>query len=311
LADDLNGTDTSLVLTDERAHVVDRRVSDRALLAILDDIHLVPGFYYDEAGAGTNGIGSALAQHRPTLVRGGEHFADVLTRMACAAVPMTDPRTGRVVGVIDVTVRATHANALMLPLAKRAAWEIEQRLLEGASAIERVLHERFLAARRRMKGPFVLVSEYGMLTNTAGARMLDPSDQAMVWDLATKAIVGGEEAGAAFGTTGAVITACEPVIDGGALVGVLVCLGPSIADAGREAPRSRSDRSAFGWESLTDSERSIADLIAEGLTNREVATRLFLSPHTVDAHLRHIFRKLDIRSRVELARMVAEHSGSS
>jgi DNA-binding CsgD family transcriptional regulator len=47
--------------------------------------------------------------------------------------------------------------------------------------------------------------------------------------------------------------------------------------------------------------------VAEGLTNREIATRLFLSPHTVDAHLRHIFGKLDIGSRVELARMVAEH----
>jgi DNA-binding CsgD family transcriptional regulator len=43
------------------------------------------------------------------------------------------------------------------------------------------------------------------------------------------------------------------------------------------------------------------------LTNREVAVRLFLSPHTIDAHLRHIFRKLDIDSRVELARIVAEH----
>jgi DNA-binding CsgD family transcriptional regulator len=310
LADDLAGTDTSLVLTDERAHVVDRRVSDRGLLAILDDIHLVPGFYYDEGGAGTNGIGSALAQHGPAMVRGGEHFADVLTRMACAAVPVTDPRTGRVLGVIDVTVRATHANSLMLPLAKRAAWEIEQRLVEGGSAIERVLHERFLAARRRVKGPFVLVSEFGMLTNTAGARLLDPSDQATFWTLATNAVVGGAEPGAAFGTTGTVITACEPVIDGGALVGVLVCLGPPITDPGREEHRSPSNRSGFGWESLTDSERSIADLIAEGLTNREVATRLFLSPHTVDAHLRHVFRKLDIRSRIELARMVVEHANS-
>ena len=43
LGDDLAGTETSLVLTDERAHVVDRRVSDRRLLSILDDIHLCSG----------------------------------------------------------------------------------------------------------------------------------------------------------------------------------------------------------------------------------------------------------------------------
>jgi DNA-binding CsgD family transcriptional regulator len=49
------------------------------------------------------------------------------------------------------------------------------------------------------------------------------------------------------------------------------------------------------WPSLTGSEAGVADLVADGLTNREVANRLFLSHHTVDAHLRHIYRKLGIR----------------
>src|SRR5260370_25078174 len=74
----------------------------------------------------------------------------------------------------------------------------------------------------------------------------------------------------------------------------------------------RADRPAFGWASLTDTERRIADLVAEGLSNREVAGQLFLSAHTVAFHLRHIFWKLDINSRVQLARMVAERaSGDS
>jgi DNA-binding CsgD family transcriptional regulator len=47
--------------------------------------------------------------------------------------------------------------------------------------------------------------------------------------------------------------------------------------------------------------------VVEELTNREVAALLSLSPHRVDAHLRHIFRRLGIESRVELARMVADH----
>jgi DNA-binding CsgD family transcriptional regulator len=58
-----------------------------------------------------------------------------------------------------------------------------------------------------------------------------------------------------------------------------------------------------GWSCLTPAERIVAGLVAEGLTNRDVAARLFLSRHTVDFHLRQIFRKLDIRSRVELARL--------
>ena len=59
-----------------------------------------------------------------------------------------------------------------------------------------------------------------------------------------------------------------------------------------------------GWTSLTDTERSVAHVVAEGLTNREAAERLFLSPHTVDFHLRSIFRKLGTNSRVHLTRLV-------
>ena len=47
--------------------------------------------------------------------------------------------------------------------------------------------------------------------------------------------------------------------------------------------------------------------VASGLTNRQVAERLFLSQHTVNNHLRHAFAKLDVTSRVELARLAAIH----
>jgi DNA-binding CsgD family transcriptional regulator len=52
---------------------------------------------------------------------------------------------------------------------------------------------------------------------------------------------------------------------------------------------------------LTPPERDVAALVSEGLTNQQVARRLHRSPHTVNFHLRNIFRKLDVRSRVELA----------
>jgi ATP/maltotriose-dependent transcriptional regulator MalT len=68
----------------------------------------------------------------------------------------------------------------------------------------------------------------------------------------------------------------------------------------------RSVRPSAGWESLTDSERRVAELVAEGATNREVAATLVISTHTVDSHLRHVFAKLGIASRVQLATIVAK-----
>jgi DNA-binding CsgD family transcriptional regulator len=62
-----------------------------------------------------------------------------------------------------------------------------------------------------------------------------------------------------------------------------------------------------GWAALTTSELTVARLVAEGMTNREVAERLFVSPHTVNSHLRHVFSKLGINSRVELARIAHDY----
>jgi DNA-binding CsgD family transcriptional regulator len=66
-----------------------------------------------------------------------------------------------------------------------------------------------------------------------------------------------------------------------------------------------------GWESLTRSERVVVDLVARGMTNREAASELFLSPETINTHLRHAFAKLGIRSRVELARIAAARDAAA
>lgn len=57
-----------------------------------------------------------------------------------------------------------------------------------------------------------------------------------------------------------------------------------------------------GWEGLSAAEQNIARLVAQGMTNQQISKKVFLSHHTVNYHLRQIFRKLNIRSRVELAR---------
>ncbi len=59
---------------------------------------------------------------------------------------------------------------------------------------------------------------------------------------------------------------------------------------------------------LTRREREIAELVASGLSNREIATRLFISKRTVDAHVEHIFSKLEISSRVQLTVLLQDQA---
>jgi DNA-binding CsgD family transcriptional regulator/tetratricopeptide (TPR) repeat protein len=73
----------------------------------------------------------------------------------------------------------------------------------------------------------------------------------------------------------------------------------------RRGSRGSRERALTGWDSLTKSERAVAELVADGLTNREVAKRLFISPHTVNSHLRRSFQKLDVSNRAALASEVS------
>jgi DNA-binding CsgD family transcriptional regulator len=70
----------------------------------------------------------------------------------------------------------------------------------------------------------------------------------------------------------------------------------------------RADRPAFGWESLTETEQRVVRLVAKGLTNRQIATQMYLSIHTIAFHLRRVYCKLDITSRVQLATLAAERA---
>jgi len=75
--------------------------------------------------------------------------------------------------------------------------------------------------------------------------------------------------------------------------------GPAVADAADHAE----------VKPLTRREKEIAALVAEGLGNREIAQRLFLSKRTVDSHIEHIFAKLSFSSRTQLAGWVRDHAG--
>ena len=65
--------------------------------------------------------------------------------------------------------------------------------------------------------------------------------------------------------------------------------------------RGSRKRPTSGWESLTETERRVAELVAQRLSNPEIAQQLFLSRHTVHTHVSHVLAKLGISSRLELA----------
>jgi len=66
-------------------------------------------------------------------------------------------------------------------------------------------------------------------------------------------------------------------------------------------------RPTSGWESLPPAERDVVRLVSEGLANKDIATRLFVSPRTVQTHLTHVYTKLGLTSRMQLAQEAARH----
>ncbi len=111
----------SLMLTDADGLVLNRMSGDTSLLRALDAVHLAPGFAYAERAVGTNGLGLAIADRAPTVVRADEHYALSLCTYTCAAVPVLDPISGHLEGCVNLTTWSTQSSNLLLALAQSAA----------------------------------------------------------------------------------------------------------------------------------------------------------------------------------------------
>ena len=104
----------------------DTRLRNRAA----DDMNFVEGALWSEAGAGTNAVGTALAADHAVQVFAAEHFTEPVQRWTCAAAPVTDPDTGRLLGIIDLTgdMASVHPHSLSVVVATaRAIQELLQR----------------------------------------------------------------------------------------------------------------------------------------------------------------------------------------
>ncbi|MEJ2889226.1 GAF domain-containing protein [Actinomycetospora aeridis] len=129
LHDTLADEPVSLMLTDPDGLVLNRVCSNRVLLGALDGVSLAPGFDYSERTTGTTGLGLALADRVPTLVRADQHYSTRLWGYTCAAAPVSDPVSGDLVGSVNLTTWSQQSYNLLLALARTAARTTEALML--------------------------------------------------------------------------------------------------------------------------------------------------------------------------------------
>ena len=194
LRENLQGERVSVVLTDAHGVALSRMTADRDLERHLDRVQLAPGFSYAEEFAGTNGIGTALESGQAAHVFGHEHYAEHLEDLACAAVPVRHPISGKAVGAVNLTCWRKDAGRLLIALAQSTARQVTQGLLDDSSAEEFQLLREYLRACRHTGGfVFALTSDM-VLMNDQARDTLDPGDQAALLGHAAQALAGDRPA---------------------------------------------------------------------------------------------------------------------
>jgi transcriptional regulator of acetoin/glycerol metabolism len=196
LSEQLDGQPISIILTDANGLVLRRFTGDHDLERKLDSIMLVPGFSYAEEVVGTNGIGTALESGGPAHVFGHEHYAERLEGLACAGVPLRDPVSGKVVGLIDLTCWRRDADPLMVSLVKSTADQLGQALTETSNGRDMRLLQEYTKACRHTGGIVLALGNDVVMLNDHARQALSPADQAALISqatetLATEAVAAG------------------------------------------------------------------------------------------------------------------------
>jgi hypothetical protein len=159
--------DDLVVVADADGMLLSIRGNTRLRNRAADDMNFVEGALWSETGAGTNAVGTAVAAEHAVQVFAAEHFTEPVQRWTCAAAPVIDPDTGRLLGIIDLTGDISGVNPLSLSVVVATARAVEERL-RGQ------MHER--DDRRRVRYAALLgpVSAGAALITGTGRVLLDP-----------------------------------------------------------------------------------------------------------------------------------------
>lgn len=179
-SESLGDAPMSVILTDERGVVLERATSNSALRNRLDQVYLAPGFSYSEESVGTNGIGTALEGREPAQVFGHEHYSERLQELACAGVPIRNPVTGKLEGVVDVTCWRSEAGPMMASLAQTVAGRINAAMWDNSGVRETALLREYLRTSRRTTNGVIGVSNDVIMLNNTARKLLEPADETAV-----------------------------------------------------------------------------------------------------------------------------------
>lgn len=241
----LAGTQVCLVLADRDGRIAGRWAGDKPVLRALARVSIEEGYVLAEDLAGTNGIGTALEELAPVIIRGEEHYTAPLQRLVCAGVPIRHPFTRRIEGVLDLACPTADANGLLLPAALDLGAQIEREMSMSAPERERVVFDAFVARNRSTSAALVALGEQYMVTNAAAADLFDIRDQARLWQQAVESLDSGRPVTRPMQlSSGSSITArCTPVMIGAQPAGTLIEV---VASPRLPRGRQRGSRTSAG-----------------------------------------------------------------
>ena len=180
LKDSFADVPVAMVVSDATGRIVMRHVDLDRQRMIMDRARAAEGFDFSEESVGTNGIGTVLVERTPVLVRGPEHYNELLEDLTCAGTPIFEPYSGRLVGTFSLACAVGDVNPLMPVLARDIGRQIESRILEEAGDRHRRLAQAYLSVDRA-KGAALVVDEETVLANRLGLRHTGPELHAMLW----------------------------------------------------------------------------------------------------------------------------------
>ncbi|WP_329568048.1 sigma-54-dependent Fis family transcriptional regulator [Streptomyces sp. NBC_01361] len=184
MARELDGDAFGTLLANSRACIVDRRFGERRLQSSFDMAGIAVGSQFLEETTGTNSIATAFELRRGVSVLGAEHYMEGLKRFSCYGHPVLSRVTGRLEGVLDISCPAALASPLLGPFLRRAAHEVEQRLLQGARQAEQRMLAAYQTASAGGRRPVVVIGEGVVMASKAAMELLDPADHAVLHGLA-------------------------------------------------------------------------------------------------------------------------------